>query len=120
MYCDAAVHMLKVLVMSKDGAQTIKITDYVKPQIPKMIVQFLIKFGGTIVELLLPWMLSHILDVFTYLTDADLRAIEIHEGLINRVKEVLNTICSMKVAKASVQYPVAQLRILVSWHRVFS
>ena len=63
MYCDAAVHMLKVLVMSKDGAQTIKITDYVKPQIPKMIVQFLIKFGGTIVELLLPWMLSHILDV---------------------------------------------------------
>ena len=29
-------------------------------------------------------------------------------------------ICSMKVAKASVQYPVAQLRILVCWHRVFS
>ena len=57
--------------------------------------------------------ISHILDVFTYLTDADLRAIEIHEGLIDRVKEVLNTICSMKVAKASVQYPVAQLRILV-------
>jgi ATP-binding cassette subfamily B protein len=41
----------------------IKIADYLKPQIPKMIVQFLIKFGGTIVELLLPWMLSHILDV---------------------------------------------------------
>ena len=39
---------------------------------------------------------------------------------IDRVKEVLNTICSMKVAKASVQYPVAQLRILVCWHRVFS
>ena len=41
----------------------IKIADYLKPQIPKMTVQFIIKFGGTIVELLLPWMLSHILDV---------------------------------------------------------
>lgn len=28
-------------------------------------------------------------------TDAYLRAIEIHEGLIDCVKEVLNTICSM-------------------------
>ena len=28
-----------------------------------MTVQFIIKFGGTIVELLLPWMFSHILDV---------------------------------------------------------
>ena len=57
--------------------------------------------------------------VSRHLTDADLGAIEIHERLIDRVHEVLNTICSMKVAKASVQYPVAQLRILVCWHRVF-
>ena len=57
--------------------------------------------------------------VSRHLTDTDLGAIEIHEGLIDRVHEVLNAICSMKIAKASVQYPVAQLRILVCWHRVF-
>ncbi len=35
---------------------------YLKPKLPAMGVQFAIKFSGTIIELLLPWMLSRILD----------------------------------------------------------
>ena len=39
-----------------------RIYAYIKPSLPIMTVQFIIKFGATIVELLLPWMLSTILD----------------------------------------------------------
>lgn len=39
-----------------------RIYAYIKPHLPIMTVQFIIKFGATIVELLLPWMLSTILD----------------------------------------------------------
>ncbi len=35
---------------------------YLKPKLPSMGLQFTIKFSGTIIELLLPWMLSRILD----------------------------------------------------------
>ncbi len=35
---------------------------YVRPKLPAMSLQLLIKFSGTIIELLLPWMLSRILD----------------------------------------------------------
>ncbi len=35
---------------------------YVRPQLGKIGFQFTIKLGATIIELLLPWMLSHILD----------------------------------------------------------
>ncbi len=38
------------------------ILQYVKPKLPVMSVQLAIKFFGTIIELLLPWMLSRILD----------------------------------------------------------
>ena len=37
---------------------------YIRPKLAQMSVQLLIKFGGTIVELLLPWMLSVILDEY--------------------------------------------------------
>lgn len=39
-----------------------KIYLYIKPYIPIMSLQMFVKFGATIVELLLPWMLSIILD----------------------------------------------------------
>jgi len=39
-----------------------RIYRYIKPHLPIMTFQFIIKFGATIVELLLPWMLSTILD----------------------------------------------------------
>ncbi|NLO48097.1 MAG: ABC transporter ATP-binding protein [Clostridiales bacterium] len=35
---------------------------YIKPHLRVMLLQFVVKFGGTIIELLLPWMLSTILD----------------------------------------------------------
>lgn len=35
---------------------------YIKPHLPVMTLQFFVKFGATIIELLLPWMLSVILD----------------------------------------------------------
>jgi ATP-binding cassette subfamily B protein len=39
-----------------------KVLHYIKPHLPVMSLQFLVKFGGTIIELFLPWMLSTILD----------------------------------------------------------
>ncbi len=39
-----------------------KILSYLRPHLPVIILQFFIKFSGTIVELFLPWMLSTILD----------------------------------------------------------
>lgn len=36
---------------------------YLKPRVPRMLLGFSIKFCGTIMDLLIPWMLSHILDV---------------------------------------------------------
>jgi ATP-binding cassette subfamily B protein len=39
-----------------------KLLEYIKPHLCVMILQFVVKFGGTIIELLLPWMLSTILD----------------------------------------------------------
>ena len=39
-----------------------KIMQYVRPQYGKIAVQVVIKLGATVAELLLPWMLSHILD----------------------------------------------------------
>lgn len=38
------------------------VLQYVKPKLPVMGIQLAIKFFGTIIELLLPWMLSRILD----------------------------------------------------------
>lgn len=38
------------------------ILQYVKPKLPVMSIQLAVKFFGTIIELLLPWMLSRILD----------------------------------------------------------
>lgn len=35
---------------------------YIRPHLPIMTLQFIVKFGSTIIELLLPWMLSTILD----------------------------------------------------------
>ncbi len=35
---------------------------YVRPRLGAMAAQFVVKFGGTVIELLLPWMLSVILD----------------------------------------------------------
>lgn len=39
-----------------------KVLHYIRPHLPVMVLQFFVKFSGTIVELLLPWMLSKILD----------------------------------------------------------
>lgn len=39
-----------------------KVYFYIQPHLPIMTVQFIVKFGSTIIELLLPWMLSTILD----------------------------------------------------------
>lgn len=36
---------------------------YLKPRVPRMLLGLSIKFTGTIMDLLIPWMLSHILDV---------------------------------------------------------
>lgn len=41
-----------------------RLMGYLKPYLPKMGVQFVIKTVGTVVELFLPWMLSKILDSF--------------------------------------------------------
>ena len=38
---------------------------YVKPHIPTMVFGFLIKFSGTIVDLLIPYILSYIIDEVT-------------------------------------------------------
>ena len=38
------------------------ILQYVRPKLPVMSIQLAVKFFGTIIELLLPWMLSRILD----------------------------------------------------------
>ncbi len=39
-----------------------KLLSYLKPYVPKMIVGLIIKFTGTIMDLLLPWILSHTID----------------------------------------------------------
>lgn len=39
-----------------------KLLSYLKPYIPKMILGLIIKFTGTIMDLLLPWILSHTID----------------------------------------------------------
>ncbi len=39
-----------------------KFLSYIRPHLPVMSLQFLVKFGGTIIELFLPWILSTILD----------------------------------------------------------
>lgn len=38
------------------------IINYLRPHFPRMIVGFVIKFGGTIMDLLLPWILAYIID----------------------------------------------------------
>lgn len=38
------------------------ILSYIRPHLPVMSLQFLVKFGGTLIELFLPWILSTILD----------------------------------------------------------
>lgn len=38
------------------------IVGYIKPYIPRMGVGILFKFVGTIMELMIPWILSYILD----------------------------------------------------------
>ena len=35
---------------------------YLKPQVPRMVLGFIIKFTGTIMDLFLPWILSYIID----------------------------------------------------------
>jgi len=39
-----------------------KLLSYLKPYVPKMILGLIIKFTGTIMDLLLPWTLSHTID----------------------------------------------------------
>ncbi len=39
-----------------------QIFGYLKPHIPRMTIGFLFKFSGTIVDLLIPWILSYIID----------------------------------------------------------
>ncbi|HEX2945574.1 MAG TPA: ABC transporter ATP-binding protein [Clostridia bacterium] len=39
-----------------------KILTYIKPYVPKMILGLIIKFTGTIMDLLLPWILSYTID----------------------------------------------------------
>lgn len=56
------------------------ILTYIRPKIGQMSVQLLIKFAGTIVELLLPWMLSVILD--TYAAAGDRAMIWVWGGLM--------------------------------------
>lgn len=38
------------------------ILSYIRPHLPVMSLQFFVKFGGTLIELFLPWILSTILD----------------------------------------------------------
>ena len=47
------------------------VTNYLRPRIPAMSIGLTIKFAGTAVELLLPWMLSVILDKFVPLKDTN-------------------------------------------------
>ena len=42
---------------------------YLRPKLGQISIQLIIKFGGTIVELLLPWMLSVILDEYAAVGD---------------------------------------------------
>ena len=48
------------------------ILGYLKPYLPRMSVQMSIKFAGTITDLLLPWILAHIVDVVVPLRDVRL------------------------------------------------
>lgn len=56
------------------------ILTYIRPKMGQMSVQLFIKFAGTIVELLLPWMLSVILD--TYAAAGDRAMIWVWGGLM--------------------------------------
>lgn len=53
---------------------------YIRPKMGQMSVQLLIKFGGTVVELLIPWMLSVILD--TYAAAGNRKMIWVWGGLM--------------------------------------
>ncbi len=57
-----------------------KVMQYVRPQLGKICFQFTIKLGSTIAELLLPWMLSHILD--NVVPTGDMRQVYLWGGLM--------------------------------------
>ncbi|NLO86168.1 MAG: ABC transporter ATP-binding protein [Clostridiales bacterium] len=78
------------------------IWNYLRPKVPAMCVGFTIKFSGTIVELLLPWMLSVILDQFV--VQRDLHSIVIWGSLMilcSAVALTTNVVANRMAARVS-------------------
>lgn len=65
---------------------------YVKPHIPRMIYGFTIKFTGTIMELLIPYILSYIIDEVTPKNDISL---VVRWGLLMVLCAVMVLICNV-------------------------
>ena len=74
---------------------------YVKPHIPTMIFGFTIKFTGTILDLMIPYILSYIIDEVTPRNDIGL---VIRWGLMMAVCAALVLVCNVwanRVASAT-------------------
>lgn len=65
---------------------------YVKPHIPTMIFGFTIKFTGTILDLMIPYILSYIIDEVTPRNDIGL---VIRWGLMMAVCAALVLVCNV-------------------------
>ena len=72
---------------------------YVKPHIPTMIFGFTIKFTGTILDLMIPYILSYIIDEVTPRNDIGL---VIRWGLMMAVCAALVLVCFVLPAVLSV------------------
>lgn len=71
---------------------------YVKPHIPRMIYGFTIKFTGTIMELLIPYILSYIIDEVTPKNDISL---VVRWGLLMVVCAAMVLICNVWANRVS-------------------
>lgn len=71
---------------------------YVKPHIPRMIYGFTIKFSGTIMELLIPYILSYIIDEITPKNDISL---VVRWGLLMVVCAAMVLICNVWANRVS-------------------
>ena len=76
---------------------------YVKPHIPTMIFGFTIKFTGTILDLMIPYILSYIIDEVTPRNDIGL---VIRWGLMMAVCAALVLVCNVWATTFSIRSPI--------------
>ena len=86
-----------------------RVLAYLRPHVWRMVLQFTVKFSGTIAELLLPWMLSHILDDVVITGD---RNLVLAWGLLMVLCAVAVVVCNVSANRMSTRISRDFVRVM--------